>query len=108
MAFESVAFEGLEGTLLIIKIVVSLFTMIYSYDVLFLHRRFKALGQVMTKYAGTLTMGIFITVGAFAVSSFGRLWPYSDIAQIIGIFVLGTYFRKCLHEFFTKPMHVQK
>jgi hypothetical protein len=104
----AVAFEGVEGTLLIIKIVVSLFTLIYSYDVLFLHRRFKALGQVMTKYAGTLTMGIFITVGSFAMSSFGKLYPWSDIVQSIGILTLGIYFRRCLHEFFTKPMHVQK
>jgi hypothetical protein len=103
-----IEFEGLEGTLLIIKIVVSLFTLIYSYDVLFLHRRFKALGQVMTKYAGTLTLGIFITVGSFAMSSFGKLWPWSDIIQSIGILILGIYFRRCLHEFFTKPMHIQK
>ncbi len=101
-------FEGLEGTLLIVKIVVSLFTMIYSYDVLFLHRRYKALGQVMTKYAGTLTLGIFITVGSFAVSSFGRLFPYSDIAQSLGILILGLYFRRVLHEFFTKPGHIQR
>ncbi|MBT3583093.1 hypothetical protein HN924_00075 [Candidatus Woesearchaeota archaeon] len=103
-----VAFEGLEGTLLIIKICVSLYTLIYSYDVLFLHRRYKALGQVMTKYVGTLTMGIFLTVFAFAMSSFGKLYPFSDIIQIIGIFMLGTYFRKCLHEFFTKPTHIQR
>jgi hypothetical protein len=108
MAAQGIAFEGFEGTLLIVKIVVSLFTMIYSYDVLFLHRRFKALGQVMTKYAGILTTGIFITVGSFAISSFGRAWPWSDIMQSIGILVLGIYFRRCLHEFFTKPMHMQK
>jgi hypothetical protein len=101
-------FEGIEGTLLIIKICVSLFTLLYSYDVLFLHRRFKALGQVMMKYAGTLTAGIFLTIMGFAMNSFGRLYPYSDIIQIIGIFVLGAYFRKCMHEFFTKPGHMQK
>jgi len=100
--------EDLEGTLLILKIVVSLFTLIYSYDVLFLHRRYKALGEVMTKYAGTLTLGIFLTVGAFAMSSFGRMYPLSDIIQIFGIFLLGAYFRKCMHEFFTKPMHMAK
>jgi hypothetical protein len=104
----AIAFEGLEGTLLIIKIIVSLFTLIYSYDVLFLHRRFKALGQVMTKYVGTLTLGIFITVGSFSMGSFGKMYPYSDIFQSIGILTLGLYFRRCLHEFFTKPMHVQK
>ncbi len=103
-----VEFEGLIGTILIIKIIVSLYTMIYSYDVLFLHRRYKALGQVMTKYISTLTMGIFITVGAFALSSFGKLYPYADIIQSLGIFVIGTYFRKCLHEFFTKPIHMHK
>lgn len=103
-----VAFEGLEGTLLIIKIVVSLFTLTYSYDVLFMHRRFKALGQVMTKYAGTLTLGIFFTVGSFAVSSFGKLYPYSDITQSTGILIIGLYFRRCLHEFFTKPAHIQR
>jgi hypothetical protein len=100
--------EGMENTLAILKICVSLFTLIYSYDVLFLHRRFKALGQVMTKYAGTLTLGIFLTVGAFAMSSFGGMYPVADITQIIGIFLLGIYFRKCMHEFFTKPMHMAK
>lgn len=100
--------EDLEGTLLILKICVSLFTLIYSYDVLFLHRRYKALGQVMTKYAGTLTLAIFMTVGAFAMSSFGRMYPLADVMQIIGIFLLGVYFRRCMHEFFTKPMHMAK
>jgi len=106
MVFPS--FEGFEGTLLIIKICVALYTIIYSYDVLFLHRRYKALGQVMTKYAGTLTLAIFLTVTAFAFSSFGRLYPWSDFMQIAGIFILGTYFRKCVHEFFTKPGHIQR
>ena len=106
MAFP--AFEGLEGTLLIIKICVALYTLIYSYDVLFLHRRFKALGQVMTKYIGTLTLAIFLTVSSFALNSFGKFYPYADILQIMGIFILGTYFRRCVHEFFTKPGHIQR
>jgi hypothetical protein len=103
-----IEFEGLEGTLLIIKICVALFTLLYSYDVLFLHRRYKALGTVMTKYIGTLTLGIFLTIMGFAINSFGKLYPYSDIIQIFGIFILGGYFRKCMHEFFTKPGHMQK
>ena len=103
-----ISFEGIDGSLLIIKIVVSMYTLIYSYDVLFLHRRFKALGQIMTKYIGMLNMGIFLTVGAFALGSFDKFPQIADIVQILGIFILGTYFRKCLHEFFTKPIHVQK
>jgi len=99
---------SIENWVAIAQVIVAIFTMIYAYDVLVLHRRFRALGQVLVKYIIWFIFGIFITVGAFAIEGFGKAVLYVNIVETIGIFLIGIYFRKCMHEFFTKPMHVHK
>ncbi len=99
---------NIESFIAIIQVIVAIFCMTYAYDVLILHRRFKALGHVLVKYIIWFIVGIFITIGAFAVGGFGKGLLYVNIAEIVGIFMLGIYFRKCMHEFFTQPMHIHK
>ncbi len=98
----------LESAVAILQILASVFTLTYTYDVLVLHRRFKQLGEVMTRYSPYLTAGIFITVLSFAIGGFDALHPWVDIGQLIGILIIGIYFRKCMHKFFTQPMHVHR
>lgn len=97
-----------ESAIGIFQILAAVFTLTYTYDVLVLHRRFKQLGEVLTRYSPYLVVGIFITVLSFVIGGFGKFRPYVDIGQLVGILIIGVYFRKCMHKFFTQPMHVHR
>ena len=98
-----------ENTLAIAQVIVAIFTMIYSYDVLIMHKRYKSFGEAISKRSSILTLGIFITVTAFAIEAFGKWTFQMDILKIIGIFIIGFFFRKIMHDFFTKKaVHVHR
>jgi len=102
MAFIIPAPAGLNGWLEIIKIVITIFTLVYAFDVLVLHRKFSDLGKAMASNVTVLTFGIFITVLSIAVSSFGKFENFVTIGEIIGIGILGLYFRSCVHSYIKK------
>ena len=91
-----------QNLLAIIQIIVALFTLVYAFDVLVLHRRFSELGQALTANVTLFTVGIFILVLSFVVDSFGKLSTYATIGEIVGIGMLGIYFRSCMHRFIRK------
>jgi uncharacterized protein YhhL (DUF1145 family) len=102
MAFTIPAPADLNGWLSIIKIVVSIITLIYAFDILVLHRKFSDLGKAMASGVTILTFGIFILVLSFVFDSFNILKMVATIGQIIGIAILGIYFRSCVHSYITK------
>ena len=99
MAIEGMAFEGLEGTLLIIQIVVSLYTLIYSYDVLFLHRY-----TVERDTPASLQARVIFPV---SLRVWRNLFPHSLICRVRAIFFLPAYASGCpishLLYLFTSP-----
>ncbi|MFH0868772.1 MAG: hypothetical protein V1839_00945 [archaeon] len=102
MAFAIPAPANLKSWLSIIKIVVTIFTLVYAFDVLVLHRKFSDLGKAMASNVTVLTFGIFITVLSVAVASFGLFENFVIICQIIGVGILGVYFRSCVHSYIKK------
>jgi len=91
-----------DNVIPIIKIVVSIFTLVYAFDVLVLHRRFSDLGKALTSNVLLFTVSIFILVLSFAIDSFDKANLYATIGEIVGIGLLGLYFRSCMHSFIRK------
>ena len=102
MAFSITAPADLNGWLSIIKIIISIITLIYAFDILVLHRKFSDLGQAMAKGVTILTFGIFVLILSFAIGSFEILKIPTTIGEIIGIGILGVYFRSCVHSYIKK------
>jgi len=102
MAFSIAAPADLESWLSIIKIVVSIVTLIYAFDILILHRKFSDLGKAMASNVTVLTLAIFILILSFVIDSFGILKLVAEIGQITGIAILGIYFRNCVHSYIRK------
>lgn len=101
--------NSLENVIAIVQIVIAIFCLTYAYDILILHRRFKSLGEELVKHIRWFIAGIFITIGSFALASFGKALIYFNIAEAVGILLIGIYFRKCMHKFFIHhPIHIQK
>jgi hypothetical protein len=102
MAFSIPTSTDLNSWLSIIKIVVSIVTMIYAFDILVLHRKFSDLGKAMASNVTVLTLGIFILILSLVIDSFNVLKLVAVIGQIIGIIILGIYFRGCVHSYISK------
>ena len=102
MALNIAAPADLEGWLSIIKVVISIITLIYAFDILILHRKFSDLGKAMASNVTVLTIGIFILIFSFVLDSFNLVKLVSTIFQIIGIAILGIYFRSCVHSYIKK------
>ncbi len=102
MVFNITVPANISGWLSIIKIVVSIVTLIYAFDILILHRKFSDLGKAMASNVTVLTLGIFILILSFAVDSFNILKLPATIGEIIGIVILGVYFRGCVHSYIKK------
>lgn len=92
----------LESWLSIIKIVISIITLIYAFDILILHRKFSDLGKAMASNVTVLTIGIFILIFSFVLDNFNLFEMISTILQITGIAILGIYFRSCVHSYIKK------
>lgn len=103
-----VELTNIDSVVAIVQIVIAIFCLTYAYDILILHRRFKALGEELVKHIHWFIAGIFITIGSFALAGFGKALLYLNIAEAFGILLIGIYFRKCMHKFFTHPMHIHK
>ena len=102
MAFSIAAPADLESWLSIIKIVVSIVTLIYAFDILILHRKFSDLGKAMASNVTVLTIAIFVLILSFVLDSFNILKLAAEIGQILGIAILGIYFRSCVHGYIKK------
>ena len=102
MALNIAPPADIMGWLSIIKITVSIITLIYAFDILILHRKFSDLGKAMAANVTVLTLAIFIMILSFAVDSFNILKLYATIGEITGIAILGVYFRSCVHSYIKK------
>ncbi len=102
MAFTIPAPADLNSWLSIIKIVVSIITLIYAFDILVLHRKFSDLGKAMASNVTVLTLGIFILILSLVFDSFNIMQTIATIGQIIGVAILGIYFRGCVHSYIKK------
>jgi len=102
MVFNISVPANISGWLSIIKIVVSIVTLIYAFDILILHRKFSDLGKAMASNVTVLTLGIFILILSFAIDAFNILKLPATVGEIIGIVILGIYFRSCVHSYIKK------
>jgi len=102
MALSITPPADLDSWLSIIKVVISIITLIYAFDILILHRKFSDLGKAMASNVTVLTISIFILVLSFVLESFNLAKMISTILQIAGIAILGIYFRSCVHSYIKK------
>lgn len=102
MALNITAPADLEGWLAIVKVVISIITLIYAFDILILHRKFSDLGKAMASNVTVLTISIFILILSFVLDSFNLVTLISTVLQIAGIAILGIYFRGCVHSYIKK------
>jgi len=102
MVFSIPVPANISGWLSIIKIVVSIITLIYAFDILILHRKFSDLGKAMASNVTVLTLGIFILILSFVIDTFEILNIAATIGEILGIAILGFYFRGCVHSYIKK------
>lgn len=92
----------IRGWLSIIQIVVAIFTLVYAFDVLILHRKFRDLGKAMASNVSAFTIGIFILVLSLVIDSFDKAEMIATIGKIIGIAIIGIFFRRCVHSYIKK------
>ena len=88
-----------QSLLAVIQVIVAIITLVYAFDVLILHRRYSQLGQALSNNIGAFTIGIFVTVLSFTIDSFDKADFIATIGEIVGILLIGIYFRNCVHNF---------
>jgi len=88
-----------QSLVAVAQIIVAIVTLVYAFDVLVLHRQYNHLGNILTQNVGAFTAGIFVTVLSFVIDSFDQADLIATIGEIIGIFLIGIYFRSCVHNF---------